>query len=358
MKFELGGDDWTFKGFISEDWRWRRAHLPDSPDLRWYWPESVPGSVTDDLWRAGQIRDPYYERNGYTFVVNGRKVYAKGWNWVPIDVLYGVPRPEKRARLLELARRAHVNLLRVWGGGLIETEAFYKLCDRYGILVWQELIQSSSVVDNHPPEDAEFAAMLITEAEQIIPRRRNHPSLAVWCGGNELMDWDSKPAGDGIPLLAALRDAVERLDPGRAWRPTSPSGPLFENSLENIARAPDALHAVHGPWEYQGLTEQYTLYNRGSSLFHSEFGVDGYTNERTIEAHITPANPWPATRDNPVYLQTASWWIKEATLQAAFGDLLLLPGESRTIAAEWHNVPEPDRHLQVQGWNTPTVVFS
>jgi Glycosyl hydrolases family 2, TIM barrel domain len=266
MKFELGGDDWTFKGFISEDWRWRRAHLPDSPDLRWYWPASVPGSVTNDLWWAGQIPDPYYERNIYTFVANGRRVYAKGWNWVPIDVLYGVPRPEKLARLLELARRAHVNLRRVWGVGLIETEAFYKLCDRYGILVWQEFIRSSSGMDNHPPEDAEFAAMLIAQAEQIIPRRRNHPSL-------------------------------------------------------------------------------------------SEFGVEGYTKKRTIEAHIAPANRWPATRDNPAYFHTASWWIKEGTLQAACGDLLLLPGESRMIVAEWHNIPEPDRRLQVQGWNTPAVAF-
>ena len=114
---------------------------------------------------------------------------------------------------------------------------------------------------------------------------------------------------------------MTRLDPDRAWRPTSPSGPLFENTLENIARAPDALHDVHGPWEYQGLTEQYTLYNQGRSLFHSEFGVEGYTNQRVLEAHIAPANRWPATRDNPVYFHTAAWWIKEATLQAAFGAL-------------------------------------
>ena len=87
----------------------------------------------------------------YTFAVNGRRIYAKGWNWVPIDVLYGAARPEKLERLLELARRAHVNLLRVWGGGLIETEAFYDRCDGLGILVWQEFIQSSSGIDNVPP---------------------------------------------------------------------------------------------------------------------------------------------------------------------------------------------------------------
>src|SRR5262249_27755782 len=71
----------------------------------------------------------------YTLVVNNQKVYIRGWNWVPLDVMYGVERPEKLENLLILARRAHVNLLRVWGGGLIEREAFYDWCDRLGILV-------------------------------------------------------------------------------------------------------------------------------------------------------------------------------------------------------------------------------
>src|SRR5690606_37574647 len=71
----------------------------------------------------------------YTLVVNGQRVYIKGWNWVPMDVMYGVERPAKLERLLTLAQRAHVNLLRVWGGGLIEKEAFYNRCDELGILV-------------------------------------------------------------------------------------------------------------------------------------------------------------------------------------------------------------------------------
>ncbi|RPJ50094.1 MAG: hypothetical protein EHM21_05710, partial [Chloroflexi bacterium] len=78
----------------------------------------------------------------YNLVVNGRKIYIQGWNWVPMDALYGVEQPEKRERLLRLAKNANVNLLRVWGGGLIEKEAFYELCDHLGILVWQEFIQS------------------------------------------------------------------------------------------------------------------------------------------------------------------------------------------------------------------------
>src|SRR5439155_9559402 len=97
----------------------------------------------------------------YVLTVNGRTLYIKGWNWVPMDVMYGVERPEKLERLLNLVKRANVNLLRVWGGGLIEKEAFYNLCDRLGIMVWQEFIQSSSGIDNSLPDDPEYIGMIV-----------------------------------------------------------------------------------------------------------------------------------------------------------------------------------------------------
>ncbi|MBK8020837.1 MAG: hypothetical protein IPK19_05250 [Chloroflexi bacterium] len=216
----------------------------------------------------------------YTLVVNGRKVYIKGWNWVPIDVMYGVPRPDKLAHLFRLAKNAHVNLLRVWGGGLIETEAFYALADRYGILIWQEFIQSSSGIDNTPPESPAYIDMMVREAAQIIPRLRNHASLALWCGGNELTGGEETlPLDDTHPVLAALKAVVARLDPDRRWLPTSPTGPVFGNTLENIDADPASLHDVHGPWEFQGVTGQYALYNRSTSLLHSEFGVEDHQSQ-------------------------------------------------------------------------------
>ncbi len=258
----------------------------------------------------------------YTFAVNGQKIYAKGWNWVPIDVMYGVERPQKLAHLIELAVRANVNLFRVWGGGLIEKEAVYDLCDRRGIMVWQEFIQSSSGIENTPSSDPEFVAMMAREAEQIIPLKRNHPSLVVWCGGNELQDASGRPLDDaGAPVLAALHGVVKRLDPGRCWLPTSPSGRVFGNSLENIAEDPLGLHDVHGPWEHQGLVNQYTLYNQGASLLHSEFGVEGFAHLRTLERILAPEERWPAGKSNPAWFHTSAWWLKDDTLAAAFGEL-------------------------------------
>lgn len=257
----------------------------------------------------------------YTLMVNGRRIYIKGWNWVPLDVLYGVPRPEKLGYLLGLARQAHVNLLRVWGGGLIETEAFYNRCDELGIMIWQEFIQSSSGIDNTPPDSPEFIAWMVREAEQIIPRRRNHPALILWCGGNELTLGPENPADDDQPLLAALKATVARLDPDRLWLPTSPSGRLFSYSLANSERDPQGLYDVHGPWEYQGVEEQCTLYNRGTSLLHSEFGVEGLTNLKTLQATIAPEHRWPVTLDSVAWHHLGAWWIHQPTWQAVFGEI-------------------------------------
>ena len=154
-----------------------------------------------------------------------------------MDVLYGVEQAAKRERLLTLAKNAHVNLLRVWGGGLIEKEAFYDLCDRFGILVWQEFIQSSSGIDNFPSTDPQFIQFLVKNAEQAVRARRNHPALAVWCGGNELHYQADRLCDDSHPALAALKEAVERMDPGRHWVSTSPAGGVFSFDIPEFARS-------------------------------------------------------------------------------------------------------------------------
>lgn len=258
----------------------------------------------------------------YTFVINGCKTYIKGWNWVPIDVLYGVTRPEKLEWLLTLAQRAHVNMLRVWGGGLIEKEAFYEQCDRLGILIWQEFIQSSSGIENTPSDFSGFIQLMTHEAEQIVPLKRNHPALVVWCGGNELQAGDETPLDDSHPLLAALKEVVQRLDPQRVWLATSPTGRVFSNSIKNIQQDPSALHDVHGPWEYQGAVGQYELYNQGSALFHSEFGVEGITNKKTLDRVISPQKQWPVSLDeNPYWWHLGAWWVQRATWDKVFGYL-------------------------------------
>ncbi len=258
----------------------------------------------------------------YTFVVNGRPTFARGWNWVPPDLAYGVPRPDRLAHLLRRARDAGVDVLRVWGGGPIESEAFYDACDRLGILVWQEFSLSSSGFDSTPSDDPAFLEALEADARAVVAARRHHPSLAVWCGGNELEDAVGPLDETRSPALSMLRAVVEDLDPGRPWLPTSPWGPRFANRLDVIAADPDGLHDVHGPWEHQGLRDQQRLYDAGTALLSSEFGVEGMANRRTLEATIGADRRWPPTRRNDVYRHRGDWWINEPLVQSAFGGRL------------------------------------
>jgi beta-mannosidase len=293
----------------------------DDPVL--WWPN---GHGDQHLYDAGGFGVGFrtVELDGYRLVVNGTPVYARGWNWCPLDPLYGVPRPAKLERLLRLARDANVNLLRVWGGGLIESHDFYELCDRLGILVWQEFSQSSSGIESLPATDDAFVALMRDEARQIVPRLRRHPSLALWCGGNELAGKedgrsDDVPLDDSHPVLAALHEVVDELDPGRCWLPTSPSGPRFLNRLDVIAEDPDGQHDVHGPWEHQGLRAHYALYDAGTAILHSEFGVEGMTNRAAHEQLIDEERRWPADRSNPVYEHLGAWWNNAPLVRECFG---------------------------------------
>jgi len=285
----------------------------EQPEL--WWPN---GMGEQRLYRAGEFEvgfrtlelvpneDAPGDALPYTLVVNGERVYMRGWNWVPIDVLYGVPRPEKLEHLLRLAAHANVNVLRVWGGGVIESDEFYAWCDRLGLLVWQEFSQSSSGLESTPSDDADFVTTLAADAQEIVPRLAHHPSLFAWCGGNELAFPDGEPIDERSPAIRALGDVVRYLDPERVWLPTSPTGP-------------QGRYDMHGPWEHQGLRVHYEHYDSRENLIHSEFGVEGMTNRRTLEELIAEEHRWPPDRSNPVYEHLGAWWNNAPLVQEAFG---------------------------------------
>ncbi|MCH6163677.1 glycoside hydrolase family 2 protein [Streptomyces marispadix] len=303
----------------------------------------------------------------YTLEVNGRRIHIKGWNWVPADALYGVPRPARLEHLLRLAADAHVTLLRVWGGGLIESDGFYELCDRLGLLVWQEFSLSSSGIDSVPCADPAYVELLAREARELLPPMRHHPSLAVWGPGNELHDTAAaRPLAEAdSPAIAALADAVAEVDPTRAWLPGSPSGRDFlfrgggegpygsgtadgaHDGAHDDRRTSDqhterrepgehtehrehtepepresrehGQHDVHGPWEHQGIGAQQDLYDGGICLLHSEFGVEGMAHTRTWDAVVPPGAHWPTGRDNPVMEHLGAWWNNTPLVRGAFG---------------------------------------
>jgi beta-mannosidase len=258
----------------------------------------------------------------YTGQVNGRVIPLVGWNWAPVDVMFGTVDVARTRHLVELAADSGARLLRVWGGGLIESDDFYDECDERGLLVWQELSQSSSGMQSAPADDEAFIAHAVEETLAAAARLARHPSLFLWCGGNELED-DAGPLDERrSPVLAAMRDALTEADPDRSWLPTSPSGPTFHHRLDRITADPDGQHDVHGPWEHQGLEGQYRLANAGTNLAHTEFGVEGMASLRSLRAIIPAESLWPADRSNPVYRHLGEWWNNAELVSASFGGRL------------------------------------
>ncbi len=164
------------------------------------------GKDLGDAHHLGNVVGSY----PWTFQVNGKKMFAKGGNWIPVDQLLRLDR-DRYDWLLKLFKEGNFNLLRIWGGGLYETDDFYELCDEYGILGWQEFLSNR----NFSKIDREN---FLEGAESAILRVRNHPSLTFWCGGNEF-DPDDKGSKAAIDDLDEL---IKRRDPQREFHRASP----------------------------------------------------------------------------------------------------------------------------------------
>lgn len=262
----------------------------------------------------------------YQPYINGRRVYLQGYNYTPIRQLYGRPHEAEYQKRIKLVKKSGANYLRVWGGGLLEREEFYNLCDREGILVMQELFQSSAAGNNHPPRDPEYIKMITETTASAVVQKRNHPSLIAWCGGNELcfrgeymdergnilvedvegmegLTYDVRgyhwvPLSPEYPTLAAMRQIVSDLDPDRMWFHTSGSGPVTQGA--SLKFTGGDMHDVHGPWTIMAPSKFYEFYNALDMMIHHEFGVQASASVQTLEK-ITPEKYlWPLDEDNPM----------------------------------------------------------
>ncbi len=241
------------------------------------------------LRRLELRQEPDQFGKSFTFVVNGVPVFAKGANWIPADSFPTRLSDAHMEHLIHSAAQAHMNMLRVWGGGLYEEERFYDLCDRYGILVWQDFIFSCSMY----PEDEAFVENVRLEAVQNVRRLRHRACLALWCGNNEMewgwVEWYEKGWQD--PAYEHLQDAYLHMfhrllpeicateDPDRAYWPSSPSSNTpFEKP--NGVEAGDTHNWMvwHG-----GLP--FTGYREHDSRFVSEFGFQSLPPLDTIRTY-------------------------------------------------------------------------
>lgn len=284
----------------------------------------------------------------YVCEVNGRPIFLRGVNWVPASPFYGMVGRGQYETLLRLYRNMNANVLRVWGGGILERPEFYDLCDRLGLLVWQEFPLSSSGVDNWPPEDPDVIANLRRIAEEYIHRRGHHACHLLWCGGNELqgtLDGGKvgvgKPVDETHPCMAMFADVVNRLDAGKRFLVTSSSGPRFYAEQKEYGKG--LHHDVHGPWGNLPPAERYAYFNEDDSLFRSEVGAPGCSSLEALTKNKGTQSVWPPRKENPYWLHPASWWIPWNDVAREFGPI---PDDESELAF----VVKASRYLQAESY--------
>jgi beta-mannosidase len=228
----------------------------------------------------------------FEFVVNGISVFGKGADVIPFDSFPNRVTPEIHRNILEAARDAHMNMVREWGGGYYESDDFYDICDELGIMVWQEFMFGGDMV----PGDVAFQENVRQEAIDQIKRLRDHPSIVIWCGNNEVetgwYHWgDRQEFKESISSEARdrvwqdyvilfsdiLRSTVTQYADPVPYTPSSPSA-NFEEIPDNQHNGDMHYWAV---WHQQAPAQDYT---QQFPRFMSEYGFQSFPEIRTIHA--------------------------------------------------------------------------
>ena len=241
--------------------------------------------TADDTWqRKIGFRTVEVDQETFAFTVNGTRLQIRGANWIPDDCFPSRITRERLAGRLDQAIGANMNLLRIWGGGMYESEDFYDLADAAGLLVWQDFLFACAAYPEEDPIRSEVEA----EARENITRLTPHPSLVLWCGNNENIwgeaDWDwrgelggrSWGAGYYYDLLPSL---LTELDPTRAYVPGSPYSGRPDLPANDPAKGPIHIWDV---WNEQ----DYTHYATYTPHFVSEFGFQAPPAHATLRRAV------------------------------------------------------------------------
>lgn len=234
--------------------------------------------------------------------INGRDITMLGANWIPADAIPSRITPAVIRDLLESAKAANMNMLRIWGGGQYEPDYFYELCDELGILIWHDFMFACMSY----PSDRPFLDNVRTEITQQVRRLSHHASIALWCGDNEVigsLHWypETKAAPERYVanydrLNSMLGNIVEDEDPARRFWPSSPSMGYLDFS--------DGWHAdTRGDthyWDVWHSAKPFEAYRTVNPRFASEFGFQSFTSMNVIEtfAEEKDRNPSSPVMEN------------------------------------------------------------
>ena len=232
--------------------------------------------------------------SAFTFVINDVPIFIMGANWIPDDSFLTRVTPQRYLDRICQAKDANINLLRVWGGGIYETDAFYEACDKNGMLVWQDFLFACAAY----PEEGDLPEEIQQEARENVIRLMAHPSLVLWNGNNENIwgwfDWGWKTPlegnswGEGY-YLDMLPKIVAELDPTRPYWAGSP----YSGSMNSHPNDPD--HGCNHEWKVWNETG-YEEYRNYVPRFMSEFGWQAPPTWSTLtqavnDDPLTPTSP-------------------------------------------------------------------
>ncbi|MDL2326989.1 glycoside hydrolase family 2 protein, partial [Bacteroidales bacterium OttesenSCG-928-A14] len=254
-------------------------------------------STNEEISRRIGIRDVKLVQTrdsigrSFEFHVNGKPVFIKGANWIPAESFPSSITNERYYDLVKTMQESNMNMIRVWGGGIYESDAFYDYCDEMGILVWQDFIFAGALY----PEEQEFHDNVRIEATEQVKRLRNHPSLALWCGNNEVKNawedwgWQGNYTEEQKSRISAnihnifevlLADVVKKNDPGRDYHPTSPLWGWGH---------PECV--TEGNSHYWGVwwgEQPFEVWDEKTGRFMAEYGFQSYPEMSAIKKFTVP----------------------------------------------------------------------
>ena len=237
------------------------------------------------------VVEPDEQGQSFYFEVNGIPMFAKGANYIPGEIMNTLQDDDYYERLFDNVVAANMNMIRVWGGGFYENKKFYDLADELGILVWQDFMFACTP---HPHDDA-FLENVAHEARYNIKKLRNHPSVAIWCGNNEVLEsikyWGydkvySKEIMDGFregydkTFRELLPGIVMELDPEKFYLHGSPD-------TANWGRIPSLSYGDAHYWGVWHGRQPFEVLDKNVPRFMSEFGFQSFPEMKTIRTFAT-----------------------------------------------------------------------
>jgi beta-mannosidase len=230
----------------------------------------------------------------FLFKINGERMFIHGSNWVPVDAFHSRDR-ERIPQILEMAADLNCNMLRCWGGNVYEDDLFYDICDREGVLIWQDFAMACAVY----PQDSEFQRVLADEVRTVVRRLRQHACIALWAGDNECdqaWSWGGRRMDPNQNVLTrhVIPDVLLEEDSGRPYLPSSPyiDPVAYEKGEKYLPE-----NHLWGPRDYY----KSRYYTESLCHFASEIGYHGCPARTSLERFLSPEKLWPY-KDNDEWI--------------------------------------------------------